>query len=55
MFSAAYFPVLTQTLKAPAPPPSSLVTASITLMLSLPLASLDAMSLKKELDNIGRQ
>jgi arsenate reductase len=25
----------------------------ITLMLSLPLASLDAMSLKKELDNIG--
>ena len=27
----------------------------ITLMLSLPLASLDAMSIKKELDNIGRQ
>ncbi|MGA3226619.1 MAG: arsenate reductase ArsC [Acidobacteriaceae bacterium] len=27
----------------------------ITLMLSLPLATLDAMSLKKELENIGRQ
>jgi hypothetical protein len=45
--------VLTQITKTPAPPHLSFVTASITLMLSLPLASLESMSLKKELDNIG--
>lgn len=27
----------------------------ITLMLALPLASLDSLAIKKELDNIGRQ
>ncbi|MGB8536078.1 MAG: arsenate reductase ArsC [Acidobacteriaceae bacterium] len=33
----------------------SMLQRRITLMLSLPLASLDSMSLKKELDNIGHQ
>lgn len=33
----------------------SMLERRITLMLSLPLASLDSMSIKKELDNIGKQ
>ena len=33
----------------------SILERRITLMLSLPLASLDAMALKSELDNIGKQ
>lgn len=33
----------------------SMLQRRISLMLSLPLASIDSMSLKKELDNIGRQ
>lgn len=33
----------------------SILERRITLMLSLPLASLDAMALKSELDNIGKK
>jgi arsenate reductase len=33
----------------------SMLERRITLMLSLPLATLDSLAIKKELDNIGRQ